>query len=147
LGSAYPVLTSGSAARWDFINKLKENRDKLEVLGDGTQSKSYLHVTDCVDCFLFCLSNMTKQVEIFNIGNDDKVDVMFIADTVCKNMDFNNVNVITAGGVENGKGWHGDVKVMQLDIEKLNNLGWTPKHSSANAVELASKELIAEVKK
>src|SRR5205085_6591738 len=40
---------------WDFLNKLRLDNKKLEVLGDGTQSKSYLHVNDCIDCFFFCL--------------------------------------------------------------------------------------------
>jgi UDP-glucose 4-epimerase len=38
---------------WDFVKKLNNNKNKLEILGDGSQSKSYVHVTDCVDCFLF----------------------------------------------------------------------------------------------
>ena len=129
---------------WDFINKLRKNYDKLEVLGDGQQTKSYLHVSDCVDCFLFCLSNLTKQVEVFNIGNYDKVNVMFIADTVCKALGLKNVKIETTGGIDNGRGWPGDVKIMQLEIEKLKKLGWRPKYSSVEAVQLASNEIIQE---
>jgi len=138
----------GSRARhgviWDFMNKLRKNKHKLEVLGDGKQTKSYLHVNDCTACFFYCLLKSKKHTEIFNIGNDDRTNVMSIAQIVCKNMNLNDVEIITTGGVDNGRGWIGDVKKMQLDISKLKSLGWNPRLSSLEAIELASKELLQE---
>jgi UDP-glucose 4-epimerase len=127
---------------WDFKNKLRINNKKLEVLGDGTQTKSYLHVSDCIDCFFFCLSKHKKQIEIFNVGNDDGIDVISIAKIVCNNMNFKDVEIVTTGGVDNGRGWNGDIKKMHLDISKLKKLGWKPKMSSAEAIKLASQELL-----
>ena len=129
---------------WDFINKLRLSNSKLEVLGDGKQSKSYLHVNDCVDCFFFCLTANKNQLEIFNVGNEDKIDVISLAKIVCKNMNLRDVEMVTTGGVDNGRGWIGDVKKMHLDISKLKKLGWRPKLSSAEATKLASKELLNE---
>ncbi len=125
----------------DFIKKLQNNSNKLDILGDGSQSKSYLDVSDCVDSLLFCLKHVNKRVEVFNIGNNDKINVMDIAKIVCKNMNLNDVILSPDGGVDNGGGWIGDVKTMQLDITKLENLGWTPKLSSGDAIEKASKDL------
>jgi len=129
---------------WDFINKLKSDKNKLEVLGDGTQSKSYLHVSDCIDGFFFCLSKMNKVTEIFNIGNEDMIDVLTIANVVCNSMNLKDVKIKTTGGVDGGRGWKGDVKLMQLDISKLKKLGWIPKISSNLAVKKATNELIHE---
>lgn len=129
---------------WDFINKLRIDNNKLAILGDGTQTKSYLHVSDCIDCFFFCLSVQKKQLEIFNVGNDDVVDVISIAKMVCDNMNLQNVDMTTTGGVDNGRGWNGDIKKMHLDISKLKKLGWTTKLSSAGAANLASQELIKD---
>jgi len=129
---------------WDFINKLKQNNKKVEVLGDGKQSKSYLHVNDCMDCFFFCISINKKQVEIFNIGNDDRIDVISIAKIVCDVMNLIDVEIVTTGGVDNGRGWIGDVKKMHLDISKVRKLGWSPKLSSVDSVKLASQELFNE---
>ena len=129
---------------WDFINKLKRNNKKLEVLGDGKQSKSYLHVNDCIECFFFCLTVNKNQLEIFNVGNEDEIDVISLAKIVCKNMNLGDIDMVTTGGVDNGRGWVGDVKKMHLDISKLKKLGWRPKLSSAEAVQLASKETLKE---
>jgi len=129
---------------WDFINKLRINSKKLEVLGDGKQSKSYLHVSDCVDCIFFCLSIQKLPTEIFNVGNADRIDVISIANIVCNSMDLKNVEMMTTGGTRDGRGWIGDVKTMHLDISKLKKLGWRPKFSSVEAMKLASKELLEE---
>ena len=131
---------------WDFIKKLKKDEKKLEVLGDGKQSKSYLHVSDCINSFFFCLGPPTKQIEIFNVGNVDRTNVMIIAKIVCKNMNLADVKILTTGGDENGRGWKGDVKQMHLDITKLKKLGWTPTLSSSDSIERASKEILGEYK-
>jgi len=121
---------------FDLINKLKKNNAKLEILGDGTQNKSYLEISDCIEAISICLLKTKKRLEVFNVGNDDKTDVISIAKTVCKNMNF-ETKIITNGGVDNGRGWIGDVKVMQLDITKLKQLGWSPNFSSLEAVNKA----------
>ncbi len=140
-------IRSNHGVIWDFVNKLRKNEKKLEVLGDGQQTKSYIHVSDCIDCFLFCLSRITKQVEVFNIGNYDKVNVMLIADVVCSTLGLKNVKIETIGGIDNGRGWIGDVKIMQLGIEKLKKMGWGPKFSSMEAVQMASNEIVNGIMK
>ena len=136
---------SNHGVLWDFIKKLGKNNKELEVLGDGTQSKSYSHVSDCIDSILFCSLRQKERVEIFNIGNDDEIDVMSIAQIVCNSMNLSNVNIHTSGGVDNGRGWIGDVKKMNLDISKIKKIGWTPKYSSKTAIELSTKELIEDL--
>ena len=126
---------------WDFINKVRINSKRLEVLGDGTQTKSYIHVSDCIDCFFYCLSKNRRGVELFNLGNYDHTDVISIAKIVCKSMNLDDVEIFTSGGVDGGRGWIGDVKKMHLDMSKLKNFGWAPTHSSLESVKLASKEL------
>ena len=128
----------------DFIKKLRNNKTTLQVLGDGKQSKSYLYVNDCIDCFFFCLEKTNRQIDIFNIGNEDTIDVMNIAKIVCNCMKLNDVTIETVGGASGGRGWIGDVKQMQLDISKLKKLGWKPKLNSAEAVKLATMDLLEE---
>jgi len=130
---------------WDFVNKLKKDGKNLEILGDGSQSKSYLHVSDCINSIFYCLTSVKNRTEIFNIGNDDEIDVMSIGKIVCDSMNLSNVNIQTTGGVDNGRGWIGDVKKMNLDISAIKKMGWKPKLSSSQAIELTAKELIQEL--
>lgn len=130
---------------WDFINKLRRNSFELEILGDGRQSKSYLHVSDCVDAFLFGLERATERFEIFNVGSEDRVDVNTIAKIVVEEMGLKDVRFRYRIDVEGGRGWLGDVKFMLLDISRLKRLGWRPKHNSMESVRIAVKEILKEI--
>ena len=129
---------------YDFIQKLKANPYKLEILGDGTQTKSYLHVSDCVEAMLLGLEKANSQVEVFNVGSEDQLNVKRIAEMVAEEMGQRNVKFKLTGGVNGGRGWKGDVKNMLLDIGKLKNLGWKLRYNSEESVKLAVKQLISE---
>jgi UDP-glucose 4-epimerase len=126
---------------FDFVNKLRFNPDELEILGDGAQKKSYLYIDDCIDAMLFAMDNCQDRVELFNIGSADWVDVRTIADIVSDEMGLSPSYVFT-GGVDGGRGWKGDVKVMRLAIDKLQQIGWHPTYGSADAIRLTARWLI-----
>lgn len=128
---------------WDFIQKLKINQKELKVLGNGMQTKSYIHVNDCVKGLLFSAKN-TKKIDVFNLGNHDMINVLDIASIVCKTMNLENVNIITSGGTDDGRGWIGDVKEMNLDITKMINFGWKPTENSQSSIKRAVLELYSE---
>ncbi|MDI6690840.1 MAG: NAD-dependent epimerase/dehydratase family protein [Candidatus Bathyarchaeota archaeon] len=131
---------------YDFVNKLSVNSKKLEILGDGAQRKSYLYVDDCIEALLIGVSHSHNRVEIYNVGSEDQVNVKEIADIVCQEMGLRNVEYVYTGGVNGGRGWKGDVKVMLLNIEKIKSLGWKPKLNSCQAVERTVKALLRERK-
>ena len=131
---------------YDFIQKLNKNPTQLEILGDGTQSKSYLYVSDCIEAMLLGLEKSTEQVEIYNVGSEDQVDVKTIAQIIIKEMDLKNVKLTFTGGVDGGRGWKGDVKNMLLDISKLKSLGWKPKLNSEQAIREATRQLLNELR-
>jgi UDP-glucose 4-epimerase len=128
---------------WDFVGKLRRNPDTLEVLGDGSQSKSYLHVSDCVEGFLRGAES-GEQVAIYNLGSEDRVTVLEIAEIVKNAAGCPDAEVVLTGGVDGGRGWKGDVKYMQLDMSRLRSIGWAPRHNSAEAVRLTA-ESVAQV--
>lgn len=127
---------------YDFVNKLRADPGKLEVLGDGSQSKSYLHVDDCVGGMVLGAEKASERVEVFNLGSDDRVNVMEIAGIVIGEMGVNDCEVLLTGGVDGGRGWAGDVKVMQLDSSKLRSLCWAPRMSSVEAVRVTVLTLV-----
>ena len=130
---------------WDLVHKLKINQDELELLGDGKQTKSFIHISDAIDGIFFSLNNLQDKVEVFNLGSEDSVEIMDVAKIVCKNMGLNEIKINLTGGVDDGRGWKGDIRIAHLDITKLKNSGWIPKLSSINAADITSQEIIAEV--
>lgn len=126
---------------YDFIGKLRCNPDRLEVLGDGTQSKSYLYIDDCVDGIMHGIRN-GGVVDIFNIGSEDRTNVLTIAEIVKDELGLSDAQISMTGGVDGGRGWMGDVKVMQLDMSRLMQTGWSPRYGSAGAVRQTVKEMI-----
>ncbi len=125
----------------DFIRKLRDNPRELEILGSGKQKKSYLEVKDCVQAMRRCVEHSDEQVNVFNVGTEDSIDVTDIANIVAGQMGLTDVLYRYTGGVD-GRGWKGDVKVMQLSIEKIKKLGWSPQGGSARAIEMAVKALL-----
>jgi len=130
---------------WDFIQKLVKNPRQLEVLGNGTQSKSYLTVDDCIDALLLGLERTHEKVETYNIGSEDQINVTDIAKIITEEMGLKNVEFRYTGGVEGGRGWIGDVKTMFLDVSKMKKLGWKPKHNSAESVRIATNQILKEL--
>jgi len=86
------------------------------------------------------LEKSKKQVEIYNIGSEDQIDVKTIAEIVIQEMKLENVKLKFTGGVD-GRGWKGDVKNMLLNISKIKSSGWKPKLNSKQAVRKAIKHL------
>jgi UDP-glucose 4-epimerase len=127
---------------YDFIQKLKADPRNLVVLGDGSQSKSYLHVSDCVEGIVKCSEESQDKCAIINMGSEDRVDVLSIANIVIEAMNLSDVAISLTGGVDGGRGWHGDVKLMQLDVGKAKSIGWNPLLNSYDAVKETAIQII-----
>lgn len=128
----------------DFVSKIRSNPHELKILGDGTQRKSYLYINDCIEAILVSLTKSNRSVQIFNIGSEDQVNVKSIASIIAEEMGLQEINLKFSGGVEDGRGWIGDVKNMLLDVSKLKVLGWKPKLTSEMAVRKATQDLLKQ---
>jgi UDP-glucose 4-epimerase len=133
---------------YDFIMELRKDSSRLEVLGDGTQTKSYLHVGDCIDAFVLALDDRfwERPMEVYNIGSEGQTNVLTIAQVVKDAMGLPNAtaSVTAEPGV---RAWPGDVKMMQLDVSKIKRHGWKPKRDSAESIRAAANELVRDLKK
>lgn len=126
---------------YDFVQKLKANPKKLEVLGDGAQEKPYFHVSDLLDAMLFIVERAGEKLNYFNIGTaGTATTVRYIAEHVIACMSPGAKIRYTGGS----KGWVGDVPKFNYSIEKLQQLGWSPRLSSNAAVDRAVEEIVAE---
>lgn len=129
---------------YDFVRKLRLDPMRLDILGDGTQRKSYLYIDDCIEAILLGLSHAEENLEVFNVGSRDQLDVSTIARIVCEEMRLTDVKFSYTGGVHGGRGWEGDVKFMFLDTKRLRNIGWRPSYNSREAVRMTVKALLQE---
>ena len=132
---------SGHGVIPDFVRKLRESPGELEILGDGSQTKSYLEVGECIRAMLFAVEHAREPVNVYNIGSEDWIDVTTIADIVVKAMGLSRVEYRYTGGM---RGWVGDVPRMLLSIERLKSLGWRPQMGSRESVVAAARTMAGE---
>jgi UDP-glucose 4-epimerase len=131
----------------DFVKKLLNHPVSLEVLGDGSQSKSYLFIDDCIQGIARALAASGDGISLYNVGNSDMIDVTEIARVVMEEEGLTNTQVAYTKGVQGGRGWVGDVKTMLLDNRKLLQTGWRPTLSSREAVRRTTRLLLDQASK
>lgn len=160
---AGPRLTHGVI--FDFIRKLHKDHSRLQILGDGRQTKPYIYVADLVDAIVkFSLTatlgiqdgcfyadreedaisdnsnaNRNTGVSIYNLGVDGATSVKRIADIICEEMGFSDVKYEYTGG---DGGWIGDVPRFRYCLDKIHALGWSAKLSSDEAVRRTVQEVL-----
>ncbi|RLF05020.1 MAG: UDP-glucose 4-epimerase [Thermoprotei archaeon] len=130
---------------YDFIVKLGKNPEQLEILGDGTQIRSYIYIDDAVEATMTVYKAMKSQFNVYNVASEDYITVKEVADIVTNSMGLKNVKY-RYKPVAHGVGWKGDIKRVALDITKLVTLGFKPKMNSSKAVERTAKYLFNELK-
>jgi UDP-glucose 4-epimerase len=118
---------------YDFVNKLRQDPNKLVILGNGTQSKSYIHVDDITSAVLLANEKMQGKYEIYNVDTGDYLTVSEIAKIAIKCMQLDDpVDLQYTGG---DRGWKGDVPIVRLSTDKIRALGWNCQRTSAQAIE------------
>lgn len=115
-----PRYTHGHV--FDFWRKLRRDSTQLQVLGDGNQRKSYLHVRDCVAAMLLGVEKATAPVNVLNIGHSDWLSVRESITIICRELGVVPALQFTGGE----RGWVGDSPRILLDTTRLRSLGWAP---------------------
>jgi UDP-glucose 4-epimerase len=136
-----PRQTHGVA--YDFIRRLLYDPSTLRILGDGTQSKSYIHVEDVLDAMLLLHDRGWQGFDVYNVATEDYVTVREIADLVVRQLGLRAVSYQFTGG---DRGWKGDVPVVRFDTSKLRALGWTHRRTSVEALRDAIDSLIVDAR-
>jgi UDP-glucose 4-epimerase len=116
----------------DFYKKLKHDPSRLEILGDGNQQKSYLHVHDCADAMFLAIEKQRPEepIGIFNIGHDDWIHVKDSVKIICRELGL-QPKLEFSGGT---RGWVGDSPKILLDTKRLRALGWAPTKSIEQSI-------------
>jgi UDP-glucose 4-epimerase len=127
----------------DFVLRLKDERTKLTVLGDGTQAKPYVHVEDTLDGMEFGIANAREHVNVYNLAVEDQTSVREITDWTIEAMGIDRATIDVQYG-DSPRGWRGDVPQVKLDTRRMQALGWTPKLSSHEAVRRTIREVVEQ---
>jgi len=139
-----PQQTHGVA--YDFLLKLTRTPGNLKMMGDGTQSKPYIHVSDVINAFMTIVGDVSVNklgYEYYNVSSSDFLTVNEVADLVCREMGMQNCRYEYSGG---SRGWKADVPFYRLDTSKIRSHGWSNKYSSHDAVLDAVKSMIMDIK-
>jgi len=128
---------------YDFVKKLEENQSELYILGDGNQSKSYIHVSDVVSAMRLLEKKAPWGFSYYNVATEDYITVREIADVVVELMGLEDVRYHFTGG---DRGWKGDVPVVRLNSRKIRRLGWKNRYSSKQAIRLSVESIIEDAR-
>jgi len=123
----------------DFLDKLSNNPDKLEIIGTGKQSRDFVHVSDVVNALIIVGSKEKANGETYNLGVGKTVSILELAELILTILNLKNRTVVTTTNVS----WQGDINTIWFDISKVKKeLGWNPKISLEESI----KEVIADRK-
>jgi UDP-glucose 4-epimerase len=123
----------------DFMKQLAKDPNRLHILGDGSQRKSYLHIDDCIEAMLLALNTGDDRIAIFNLGTDEVCQVLDSVDWILRRLKV-SPQLSFSGGRQ---GWIGDNPLIYLDTSRIRRLGWEPKKRIREAVELTVDWLTA----
>lgn len=132
---------------YDFLRKLKADPTTLHILGDGTQSKSYLHVDDALSAVFQVIDPLIRAPEgpydVFNVATCDHLTVTEIAHMAVEVMGAVTAQFRYTGGA---RGWKGDVPVVRFDCDEIKRLGWVCQRNSREAMQAALEAMTEEIR-
>ncbi|MDP8980167.1 MAG: NAD-dependent epimerase/dehydratase family protein [Acidobacteriota bacterium] len=129
---------------FDFVRRLLDDPSRLRILGDGTQSKSYIHVEDVVDAVLLAHRRAGKPFDVYNVATD-YITVTEIAHLAMEvvGLDPNQVHLEYTGG---DRGWKGDVPVVRLNTDRIQSLGWHCHRTSRQALCISMRRMLDDMR-
>jgi UDP-glucose 4-epimerase len=116
---------------YDFYQQLAAHPERIDVLGNGKQRKSYLYVQDCVDAMLTVIAKAQDPVNVYNLGTDEYCEVNDSIGWISAKLGVNPQRYYSGGD----RGWIGDSPFIFLDTKKVRSLGWNPKLTIRQGVE------------
>jgi UDP-glucose 4-epimerase len=128
---------------YDFVRRLLEDPSELHILGDGKQSKSYVHVSEIVDAVLLAGERAERPFAAFNVATGDYITVYEIAELALEVLGLEHTELRFAGG---DRGWKGDVPVVRINTDRIRRLGWVNKLSSRQALEASLRSMVVDAK-
>ncbi len=128
---------------FDFVRRLIDDPTQLAILGNGSQSKSYIHVFDVLEAVFAAETAGDAPFAVFNVATGDYITVTEIAHLAMQvvGLSLNDVQFAYTGG---DRGWKGDVPVVRINTDRLRALGWNNKLMSGEALTAAMESMLGD---
>jgi UDP-glucose 4-epimerase len=130
---------------FDFVRRLLADPNELTILGDGTQSKSYVYVTDVIDAVLLAATAAPRPFAVFNVATGDYITVREIAELAVATLGLEpgSTRFVYSGG---DRGWRGDVPVVRLNTDRIRALGWANARTAQQALAESMKAMLDDAR-
>jgi UDP-glucose 4-epimerase len=129
---------------YDFLRKLRADATRLDVMGNGHQSKPYIDVDDVVAAMFTAYRAQSTCFDIYNVAPDDFISVRQIVDIVLDELRIPQDQCAIVYGDED-RGWKGDVPVVRLNCDRMRALGWANRHTSLDAMRRSVRAMLANI--
>jgi UDP-glucose 4-epimerase len=129
---------------YDFVKRLLADPTRLSILGDGNQSKSYIHVSDIVSAVLHAYRWCQKDFEAYNVATGDYITVTQIAKFVVECLGLPVTPQFEYSG--GNRGWKGDIPIVRLNTDRIRQLGWSCERSAEEAFRDSLLSLIEDAR-
>jgi UDP-glucose 4-epimerase len=127
---------------FDFVERLLKDPKKLYVLGNGNQTKPYIHSDDLIRAIMM-IAPKNQGRNVYEIGVNGSTSVKFIAENVIRMMNLNDCQIVYGKGEA---GWKGDVSNFAYDYSKIKKTGWEPTMTSDEAILSAISYAVSNIK-
>lgn len=124
---------------FDFLRRLRQDPRRLRILGDGRQSKNYVHVSDVIEAVLLANAWVASGFHVWNVATDDAITVTEIAEMAAESLGLRPMPQWEYTGGD--RGWKGDVPVVRLDSSRIRALGWKPRFNCREAMRWSLREM------
>jgi UDP-glucose 4-epimerase len=130
---------------FDFVRRLLDDPGRLRILGDGQQSKSYIHVDDVIDAVLHAAGLVAEPYAVFNVATGDYVTVTEIAELAVDvvGLPAGRTTFEYTGG---DRGWKGDVPVVRINTDRIRALGWKNQRTGLQALRASMESMLADAR-
>jgi len=106
---------------YDLLEKIRINPRCIEILGDGSQTRDLVFVTDVVEAMILVADTAPLQGEAFNVASGTSHSIRELAEALCRTLDSFPELTFT------GQVRLGDAQKWEVDIGKVKQLGFVPR--------------------
>ena len=128
----FNVYGNGQSSEAGVIRKFLKNISNdvpIEIFGDGTQTRDFIHVSDVIQAFYCAIRNIeTKRGEVYNIGSGTATSINELASLLISSKG-KDLQVIHKPALE------GEIKDSKADISLAeNDIGYSPQMSLSDGL-------------